>query len=120
MTIDATQQRVQAHPIVFLAAFGTGGLLSLMVHFNGELAHYGNAVFSAWVAHGTGTIAAVILLTVLYRHRSPIAEGPACACMGLSRRRLRRCNGHIGLHSREHAGRAFRHIGTRPGRTGDL
>jgi transporter family-2 protein len=85
MTIDATQ-RVKAHPMAFFAAFGTGGLLSLMVHFNGQLAYYGNAMFSAWVAHGTGTIAAVILLALLYRHRNPMAEGlpsaPAWAYLG--------------------------------------
>lgn len=38
-----------------------------MVHFNGMLARYGNALFSSWTAHGTGTVAALIYLAVLYR-----------------------------------------------------
>lgn len=60
-------QRPHYHPIFFIAAFGTGGLLTLMVHFNGELAHYGNALFSSWVAHGTGTVAAVAFFAILNR-----------------------------------------------------
>lgn len=51
----------------FLAAFGTGGLLTLMVHFNGQLGRYGGALFSSWTAHGTGTVAALIFLLVLGR-----------------------------------------------------
>ncbi len=50
-----------------VAAFATGGLLTLMVHFNGELARYGNALFSSWTAHGTGTATALAFLAVLYR-----------------------------------------------------
>lgn len=55
--------------IHFMAAFGTGGLLTLMVHFNGELGRYGNALFSSWGAHGTGTVAAILFLALLYRRR---------------------------------------------------
>lgn len=57
------------NPLHLLAAFGTGGLLTLMVHFNGELGRYGNALFSSWAAHGTGTVAAVVLLSILYPWR---------------------------------------------------
>jgi transporter family-2 protein len=59
-------------PLHLLVAFGTGCLLTLMIHFNGELARYGNALFSSWTAHGTGTVAALVLLLILYRR--PIAE----------------------------------------------
>ncbi|MBA8880068.1 DMT family transporter [Phyllobacterium myrsinacearum] len=66
MTTEAASSSNPAH---FIAAFGTGGLLTLMVHFNGELAHYGNALFASWTAHGTGTVAAIILLLIFYRGR---------------------------------------------------
>ena len=48
-----------------LAAFATGGLLTLMVHFNGELGRYGNVLFASWTAHATGTVAALILILLL-------------------------------------------------------
>lgn len=64
------------NPLHLMAAFGTGGLLTLMVHFNGELGRYGNALFSSWAAHGTGTVAALVLLAILYpwRNRSEGAK----------------------------------------------
>lgn len=65
------------NPLHLLAAFGTGGLLTLMVHFNGELGRYGNALFSSWAAHGTGTIAALLFLAVLYRRRPGAIDRPA-------------------------------------------
>lgn len=57
----------RSNPLHLAAAFASGGLLTLMVHFNGMLAHFGNALFSSWTAHGTGTVAAVIYLALLYR-----------------------------------------------------
>lgn len=48
-----------------VAAFLSGGLLTLMIHLNGELARYGNALFSSWTAHGTGTVAAIVFLLAL-------------------------------------------------------
>ena len=65
--------RPRSRPIHFLVAFATGGLLALMVHFNGELARYGNPLFSSWIAHGTGTAAALLLLAVGSRSRGPAA-----------------------------------------------
>ena len=56
-------------PLAFVAAFLAGTLLTLMVHFNGELARFGNPLFSSWTAHGTGTVAALILLALLYRRK---------------------------------------------------
>ncbi|NCT12878.1 MAG: EamA-like transporter family protein [Rhodobacterales bacterium] len=49
------------------AAFGTGGLLTLMVLFNGEMAAHSTALFSSLAAHGTGTIAAALALLVMSR-----------------------------------------------------
>ncbi|ARM91853.1 hypothetical protein RHEC894_PD00348 (plasmid) [Rhizobium sp. CIAT894] len=70
MTIEAARN---PHPIYFIGAFATGGLLTFMVHLNGELARYANPLFSSWTAHGTGMVAAVILLLALYRRRTPMA-----------------------------------------------
>lgn len=70
-----TTSTERLNPLHLLVAFGTGGLLTLMVYFNGELGRYGNALFSSWAAHGTGTIAAVILLAVLWRRRPPSIAG---------------------------------------------
>lgn len=58
------------------AAFASGCLLTLMVHFNGQLAHYGNALFSSWTAHGTGTVAALIYLAIMRRKNSDSADRP--------------------------------------------
>ncbi|PDT32799.1 MULTISPECIES: DMT family transporter [unclassified Rhizobium] len=66
MTIDAARN---PHPIYFAGAFATGGLLTFMVHLNGELARYGNPLFSSWTAHGTGMVAAIILLLLVHRRR---------------------------------------------------
>ena len=52
-------------PLDLLAALAAGGLLTLMVHFNGELGRYGGALFSSWTAHGTGTAAALALILAL-------------------------------------------------------
>jgi transporter family-2 protein len=71
MTIEAARN---SHPIHFIGAFATGGLLTFMVHLNGELARYGNPLFSSWTAHGTGMVAAIILLFALYRRRTPTAR----------------------------------------------
>ena len=59
------------NPLHLAAAFASGGLLTLMVHFNGQLAHYGNALFSSWTAHGTGTVAALIYLAILRGNSTP-------------------------------------------------
>ncbi|WP_017968426.1 DMT family transporter [Rhizobium leguminosarum] len=71
MTIEAARN---PHPIYFARAFATGGLLTFMVHLNGELAGYGNPLFSSWTAHGTGIIAAVIHLLLIHRRRRPKPE----------------------------------------------
>lgn len=72
-----TSSTERLNPLHLLAAFGTGGLLTTMVFFNGELGRYGNALFSSWAAHGTGTVAAALFLAVLYRQRKPAPDRPA-------------------------------------------
>jgi bacterial/archaeal transporter family-2 protein len=61
------------------AAFGTGCLLTLMVHFNSELGRYGTPVFASWAAHGTGTVAAALWLAMSWffhrRDASPATTG---------------------------------------------
>lgn len=61
------------NPLHLVAAFGSGCLLTLMVHFNGELGRYGNALFASWAAHGTGTVAALVFLGLLWFRRKPAA-----------------------------------------------
>ena len=75
------------NPLHLVAAFGTGCLLTLMVHFNGELGRYGNALFASWAAHGTGTVAALVFLGLLWARRpAPVAadkpEAPWWAYLG--------------------------------------
>lgn len=62
------------NPLHLLAAFGSGGLLTMMVFLNGEAASHGGPLFSSWLAHGTGTVAAIVFLAVLWRRR-PAASG---------------------------------------------
>lgn len=57
--------RPTLRPIDLLAAFGTGGLLTLMVLFNGEMAAFTTPFFSSLAAHGTGTVAAALALLVI-------------------------------------------------------
>lgn len=52
-------------PFHLLLAFGSGGLLTLMVDFNGLVGLHGGALYSSWVAHGTGTVAAIVFLALL-------------------------------------------------------
>jgi transporter family-2 protein len=67
----------QMRPTDFLAAFGTGGLLSLMVLFNGTLAAHATPFFSSLAAHGTGTVAALMLLALLPSVRGGGGGSPA-------------------------------------------
>jgi transporter family-2 protein len=49
----------------FIGAFATGGLLTLMVWFNGTLAITGTLLFASWVPHVTGSVLAIIVLLAL-------------------------------------------------------
>ena len=70
------------HRFSFLVAFGAGALLSLMVLFNGTLAQYGSLLFSSWVPHATGTIAALVALALLRPGRATKARPPLWAYAG--------------------------------------
>ena len=66
----------------FAAAFGAGGLLSLMVLFNGTLAAYGSLFFASWVPHLTGTVAALLFLMILRPKRAETARPPLWVYLG--------------------------------------
>jgi len=66
----------------FAAAFGTGGLLSLMVLFNGTLAAYGSLFFASWVPHLTGTVAALVFLMIMRPKRARPARPPLWVYLG--------------------------------------
>jgi len=70
------------HPLYFAAAFGTGGLLSFMVLFNGTLAAYGSLFFASWVPHLTGTVAAMLFLLVLRPKRARVTRPPVWVYLG--------------------------------------
>ena len=65
-----TPPKQQVNPLHLLAAFGSGGLLTMMVFLNGEAGRHGGALFSSWLAHGTGTVAAILLLALLWRRHA--------------------------------------------------
>lgn len=69
-------------PLHFVAAFATGGLLSLMVLFNGTLAAYGSLLFASWVPHLTGTFAALIFLLILRPKRASPIRPPLWVYLG--------------------------------------
>jgi bacterial/archaeal transporter family-2 protein len=62
-------------PVNYLAAFATGGLMTLMISFNGEMARYTTPLFSSLTAHGTGTVAAVVFLLLLRGRGGTLATG---------------------------------------------
>ena len=57
-------------PAHLVMAFATGGLLTLMVLFNGQFALHGTALFASWAAHGTGMVAALVFLALIPRLRA--------------------------------------------------
>ena len=75
-------QAQPANTIHFIAAFLTGGLLSLMVLFNGTLATYGSLFFASWVPHLTGTVAALVFLAVMRPKRAASARPPLWVYLG--------------------------------------
>ena len=66
----------------FAAAFGAGGLLTLMILFNGTLATHGSLFFASWVPHLTGTLAALLLLLMLRPRRAAVARPPLWTYLG--------------------------------------
>lgn len=67
----------------FIGAFATGGLLTLMVWFNGTLAVTGSLLFASWVPHVTGSILAIIVLLCLRPQKAkPATKIPWWAYLG--------------------------------------
>jgi transporter family-2 protein len=60
-----TAQRPQ--PLHLVLAFASGCLLTFAVFINAEAGRYGGALFSSWLAHGTGTVAAILVLALIWR-----------------------------------------------------
>jgi bacterial/archaeal transporter family-2 protein len=56
-------------PLHLLLAFGSGGILTIAVFINAEAGRYGGAMFASWLAHGTGTVAAILFLAVIWRRQ---------------------------------------------------
>ncbi len=71
-----------ARLIDFLGAFATGGLLTLMIWFNGTLAGYGTVLFASWVPHLTGTILAIVVLLFLRPPKASTQSPPWWAYLG--------------------------------------
>lgn len=67
--ITSSPQRPK--PLHLLAAFASGGLLTFAVFINAEAGRYGGALYSSWLAHGTGTVAAIIVLALLWFRDKP-------------------------------------------------
>ena len=63
-------------PLYSIAAFLTGGLLTLMVLTNGTLAVHGTLLFASWVPHVTGTFAAFAFLWILRPKRTQSKQPP--------------------------------------------
>lgn len=68
--------------IDFLGAFATGGLLTLMVWFNGTLATTGSLLFASWVPHATGSVLAIAVLLVLRPAKASNIRAPWWAYLG--------------------------------------
>jgi len=56
---------------LLLTAIGAGVLLALMISTNSYLASYNSPLFAAWLAHGTGAIAAWLLLKIFLWRKKP-------------------------------------------------
>ena len=72
--IRMTTTAARPSPFHLLLAFASGGLLTLMVDFNGLVALHGGALYSSWVAHGTGTVAAIAFLALMRLAPKPEGE----------------------------------------------
>lgn len=72
----------QPHFLHFLGAFGAGGILTLMILFNGTLGAYGSLLFSSWVPHLTGTVLALAILLARRRPRPARRPAPLWAYFG--------------------------------------
>jgi transporter family-2 protein len=58
--------RTASLPALFVVAFGTGCLPTIMLSLNSELIRLGGPLLGSWVVHGTGTFAGIALLFLLH------------------------------------------------------
>jgi transporter family-2 protein len=65
-----------------MLAFLSGGLLAVMLLFNGTLAAQTTATFASWVAHGAGAVLALALLFLRPGARIWRGGAPAWAYLG--------------------------------------
>lgn len=75
------------NPLHLLAAFASGGVLTIAVFLNGEAGRVGGALFSSWLAHSTGTVASIIVLALLWFRKpagdpTPRSKAPLWAYLG--------------------------------------
>lgn len=78
------------NPLHLVLAFVSGGILTIAVFINAEAGRYGGALFSSWLAHGTGTVAAILFLALLWRRqraeataaKASIGKAPLWAYLG--------------------------------------
>jgi transporter family-2 protein len=68
--------------IPFLAALGSGALLSLMVLCNAEVTRRTDALLGSLLPHATGTVAALLLLALLPRPAVSEPSAPRWAYLG--------------------------------------
>lgn len=62
-------------PFLFVA-LGTGCLPTVLLSLNSQVAAHASALVGSWIVHGTGTLAAMVLLLLLTRLMLPERPGP--------------------------------------------
>ena len=67
-------QTRRLNPLHLIAAFASGGLLTLAIFVNGEAGRLGGPIFSSWLAHGVGTVVAVVVLAIIWRRERAATE----------------------------------------------
>lgn len=68
--MEMTADRGSRRPIDLALAFGSGGLLTLMILCNGTVAGVTSGHFASLAAHATGSVAALLLLAVVPGRRA--------------------------------------------------
>lgn len=69
--------RARSRTALILVALGTGCLPTVMLSLNSEIALHAGALIGSWVVHGTGTLAAIVLLVLLSRLPAASVVKPA-------------------------------------------
>ncbi|MGY6547682.1 MAG: DMT family transporter [Roseinatronobacter sp.] len=76
MTLPSPMPAPALRQLHHALAFASGGLLAVMLLFNGTLAGASNATFASFVAHASGGLVAGLILLVWHR-AAPGSTGPA-------------------------------------------